>query len=74
MAVHLSTSVGRPFGCVAPRRLTMKPPTRPAYVSAVSAAWPWYIHSTDDGSAGPGPALAGTCEGFGGASYARQDQ
>ena len=37
---HLSTSFGMPFDRAAPRRLMTKPPTRPAYVSAVSAEWP----------------------------------
>lgn len=57
----LSTSLGMPDAPAAPARLMMMAPVRPAYVSATSAVCEWYIHITDDGSAGPGPAREGTC-------------
>ena len=39
-------------------------PMSPAYPSAASAVWLWYIHMTDDGSRGPGPARSGTFQTY----------
>ena len=56
---------------VTPFLLMMMGPTRPLYVSAVSAECPWYIQTTDDGSPPPGPALAGTCAGISAPCFSR---
>ena len=55
-----STSFGLPSGRAIPRRVTTIGPMRPAYVSATSSTWEWYIHMTELPSIGPGPERSGT--------------
>jgi hypothetical protein len=37
-------------------------PTSPAFVSAISSVWEWYIQMTELGSIGPGPDRSGTSQ------------
>jgi len=61
-AAHRSTSDGEPSSRPLPAAVTTIAPYRPAYTSAASSTCEWYSHTTEEPSAGPGPARAGTCQ------------
>lgn len=59
---HLSTSLGVASSLAMSCLVMMMAPNRPAYGSAASFTWLWYIHMMLLKSLGPGPARSGTSQ------------